>query len=100
VFPTAIVAQLTGSNRCDAEGLTVAGNAPVLGMCRKLLEAGFDPATPLKAYRGETLCLTVSSIGWGAKYTVDDSRSPRLVRWKPFSRGGGSSRIAPDEVAA
>ena len=50
-----IVAQITGSNRCDAEGLTVTGQAPVLGMCRKLLEAGFDPTRPLKAYRGDML---------------------------------------------
>jgi hypothetical protein len=95
-----IVAQITGSNRCDAEGLTVTGQAPVLGMCRKLLEAGFDPTRPLKAYRGDMLCLTVSPIGWGAGYTVDDSRSPRLVRWKPFSCGGGPSRIALAEVPA
>jgi hypothetical protein len=96
VHPPAIVAQITGSNRCDTEGLTATGHAPVLGMCRKLLEAGSDPARPLEAYRGEVLCLTVSSI----VHTIDENRSLRLVRWKPYSGGGGSSRIAPAEVDA
>jgi hypothetical protein len=100
VQSSAIVAQITGSKRCDAEGLTVTGHAPVLAMCRKLLESGFAPTRPLKAYRGETLCLTVGSIGWGAKHTVDESRTPRLVGWKAFSRGGGPPRIAPDEAEA
>jgi len=33
---------------------------------------GYDPATPLEAYRGE-LCLRVRSIGEGAKLTVRES---------------------------
>ena len=32
--------------------------------------AGFTPDRPLHAYRDATLCLTVRSIGEGAKYTV------------------------------
>jgi hypothetical protein len=98
VSPIAIVAQITGSNRCDAEGLTVTSHVPVLAMCRKLIDAGFDPARPLHAYRGDVLCLTVSSIGWGAKYSVDESPSPHLVRWRPFSSRVGASRIVPAEV--
>jgi hypothetical protein len=39
-------------------------------MCRKLIAAGHDPATPLEAYRGPILCLRVRSIGEGAKLTV------------------------------
>jgi hypothetical protein len=34
---------------CGAEGFTVRAYAPVLAMCRKLIEAGYDPATPLHA---------------------------------------------------
>jgi hypothetical protein len=76
---TPIRAEIDKSNRCDAAGYTVTGYSPVLAMCRKLVEVGFDPATPLHAYRGDTLCLTVSSIGWGAKHTVQDSNSGRPV---------------------
>ena len=91
---TAIVAQITGSNRCDAEGLTVTGHAPVLAMCRRLIEAGYDPARPLHAYRGDTLCLKVRSIGEGAKLTVreDNREGLRLARWVPFAGAGGTSR--------
>jgi hypothetical protein len=69
-----IRAEIDKSNRCDAAGYMVTGYSPVLAMCRKLVEAGFDPATPLHAYRGDTLCLKVRSIGEGAKWTVRDSR--------------------------
>jgi hypothetical protein len=55
-------------------------------MCRKLIEAGYDPDRPLHAYRGDVLCLKVRSIGEGAKLTVDESRPPRLVCWKPYAR--------------
>jgi hypothetical protein len=50
--------------------MLVNSRSPVLGMCRKLVAAGYDPATPLHAYRGATLCLTVRSIGAAAKLEV------------------------------
>jgi hypothetical protein len=80
-----ITAEIIGSDRCEAEGHTVRAAAPVLAMCRKLIEAGYDPATPLHAYRGDNLALTVSTIGWGAKHTVEDSRcgTPVLRRYRP-----------------
>jgi hypothetical protein len=37
---------------CTALGITAHGSAPVLALCRKLVEAGHDPATPLEAWRG------------------------------------------------
>jgi hypothetical protein len=33
------------------------GHAPVLGLCRALLAAGYDPRRPLHAYRGDTVAL-------------------------------------------
>jgi hypothetical protein len=57
---------LLGAFICDAEGLTVRAFAPVLAMCRKLVDAGHDPATPLHAYRGDSLAMSVTSIGWDA----------------------------------
>jgi hypothetical protein len=58
-----IRAQLNGWDRCSAFGITATGSAPVLALCRLLLKAGHDSATPLEAYRGEILCLRVRSIG-------------------------------------
>ena len=93
VFINPIRAELDKSNRCEAAGHTTTGYAPVLVMCRKLIEAGYDPATPLHAYRGDTLCLSVSSIGWGARHTVADNRfgTPVLQRYREFSKGAVSA---------
>lgn len=55
-------AELIGSDRCEAEGVTVRSAAPCLAMCRKLIEAGYDPTRPLHAYRGSTLCLKVRTL--------------------------------------
>ena len=74
-----IRAEISKSYQCDAEGYTVKTSAPVLAMCRKLVVAGYDPATQLHAYRGDTLCLKVRSIGERAKFTVPDNNTGRPV---------------------
>jgi hypothetical protein len=51
--------------------------APVLALCRRLVDAGIDPATPLEVWRGGVLALTVRSIGAGAGLTVADDRLGR-----------------------
>jgi hypothetical protein len=81
--PTPIRAELSGGRRCSAIGITATGNAPVLALCRRLIEAGHNPAAPLEARRGSTLCLRVRSIGEGARLTVREGASngrPRFVR--------------------
>jgi hypothetical protein len=85
-----IRAELSKSDTCTAEGFTVRANAPVLGLCRKLVDAGYDPDRPLHCYRGDTLCLKIRSIGEGAKLTVreDNRRGLRLVPWMPFLGAG------------
>jgi hypothetical protein len=65
-----IRAELSGSTVCIAAGIKVDSGSPVLAMCQKLIAAGYDPTTPLHAYRGDTLCLTVRSIGDGAKLRI------------------------------
>jgi hypothetical protein len=77
-------AAIIGDNTCTAEGITARSHAPVLALCRKLIEAGYDPPRPLHAYRGNTLSLRVRSIGEGAGWTVKDSRfgTPVLHRWR------------------
>ena len=94
-----IRAELFGSDCCIGFGLTARGAAPVLALCRKLVEAGHDPALALEAYRGETLCLRIRSIGEAACLTVEDSRhgTPRF-RHRHGSRAGvaeGYGRASP-----
>ena len=82
----AIRADLRGSNEATALGIVVRAHAPVLEICRRLIGAGFDPATSLDAWRGDTLALTVHSVGEAAKVEV----SPRGVGFvrRPAVRGG------------
>jgi hypothetical protein len=67
---TAIRAELIGSDQACAEGHEA---GTVCGLCRKLIAAGQDPAAPLHAYRGLTLCLKVRSIGEGARLRINGS---------------------------
>ena len=79
----AIRGDLVGSNQASAAGIVATGHAPVLKLCRALVEAGHDPALPLEAYRGGTLCLRISSLAEGAAMTVRDNAQgrPRFVRF-------------------
>jgi hypothetical protein len=113
--PTPIRAELSGDRRCSAAGITATGNAPVLTLCRRLIEAGLDPALPLEAYRGATLSLRVRSIGQGAKLTVYegtrgrprfkltsdlarlDGREPRHVRPPVAQKPPGVVRYPPGD---
>lgn len=67
-----IRAEISGSDRCDCEGFSVRNAAPVLAMCKKLIEAGFDPCRPLEAWRGATLCIKIRSIGEGSRLVYLD----------------------------
>jgi hypothetical protein len=91
-MPSAIHAELTG-NICTALGITARGPAPVLALCRKLIEAGHDPSAPLHAYRGDMIALRVRSIGEGAGLTVEDNRfgTPVFRRWRDRGAGVGSA---------
>jgi hypothetical protein len=72
-------AELIGSDGCTAEGFSAVGAAPVLMLCRKLVEAGFDPRTPLEAWRQGTLALRVRSIGEAAHLEIN-SKGTGFVR--------------------
>jgi hypothetical protein len=94
-----IHAEIVGADQCHAEGHRVRGAAPVLAICRKLIAAGLDAGRPLHAYRGNTLCLVVRSIGRGAELVIDERRMA-FARWRALSCAEVSSRIAPFERAA
>ena len=93
----AIRAELAGSDSCSALGIIISSSSPVLALCRKLVQAGFDPSTPLEVRRGETLSLRVRSIGEGARLEVNAKGNGfiarRAVRPRPSVRK--SERRAP-----
>ena len=89
----AIVATLTGSDTACAEGISITGASPVLALCRKLIVYGFDPAIPIHVFRGDTLALTVRSIGEGARLEIRGDgvgfrRLPKLGAGPPMRRPG------------
>ena len=92
--PKPIIAQFIKSDRCSAERLEGRANAPALAMCRKLLEAGYDPDRPLHCFRGKTLAMKISSIAYGARYSVSEPSTGSGVRLVPYSEGPKKSGVA------
>jgi len=76
----AVRAELIGSAVCGADGVTVRGFAPVLGLCRKLVEAGYDPERPLEVWRDRTLALRVRSIGEAAQLIINSKGTDFVCR--------------------
>jgi hypothetical protein len=68
---TVIRAELLGSDRAVALGIEARAAAPVLMLCRLLVEAGHDPDHPLHAYRGDVLALKVRAIGEAAQLEIN-----------------------------
>jgi hypothetical protein len=94
-----IRAEIVGDRAASAEGITATGAAPVLALCRALVRAGFDPATPLLAYRGDVLSLQVGSIGQGAALTVRESTADGRPRFVPLN-GDGEPLVRQKEATA
>jgi hypothetical protein len=84
---------LVGADRCAIPGFTATSATPILALCRTLLAAGFDPATPMECYRGNTLAVRVHSIGQAARLTVQDNRlgRPVFARWRDRAASDGAS---------
>jgi hypothetical protein len=89
-----VICQIINSDRCEVYGLVVKHNAPVLAMCRRLIEVGYDPDRPLEAYRREVLCLRISSIGYGAKFTVKEKQGTPILR-RLYEAPTGVSTASP-----
>jgi hypothetical protein len=90
-----IYAALFGSDCCTAAGISVRGYAPVLGLCRALIEARYNSQRALHAYRDGILALVVRSIGEGSRLTVEDDSHgrPRLRRWRKRLAGCGAASL-------
>jgi hypothetical protein len=66
----AIRAVIVGTDQCEALGHKVRAAAPLLALCRDLIEAGHDPGRPLDVYRGDVLALRVRSISEAARLSI------------------------------
>lgn len=86
-----IRAQIINSGEASAKGVTARGPSPVLALCRKLVEAGFDPGRPLHAYRDDMLALRVRSIGEGARLTVKTAGNGAPVFARECTQGGATA---------
>jgi hypothetical protein len=91
----ATLAVITGSDTACAQGTTVTGPSPVLALCRKLIDAGHDPALPLIVYRGDTLALRVRSLGQAARLEVNHRGTGFVARCE----GRPQPSIAPTAPA-
>ena len=91
-------AELTKSDIATAEGITVKAESPVLGLCRKLIAAGYDPATPLNVYRGKTLALRIRSIGEAAGLRVASDLSGRPIFKRDRAMAGAPSMRSAAEA--
>jgi hypothetical protein len=77
-----IRSELIGSDTCTALGVTAQGATPVLQLCRKLIEAGHDPAAAVHVFRGEVLALLVRSVGEAAGLEVNN-KGTGFVPFRP-----------------
>jgi hypothetical protein len=95
--PDLIHAELSGSDTACALGITVQARAPVLALCRLLVEAGYDPETPLEAWRSDVLCLRVRSICEGASLEINGDGTGFRRRRAPDAASPmrNSNRAAP-----
>jgi len=65
-----IRAVIIAADQCETAGHKVRAAAPVLALCRELVEAGQDPACQLHVYRKGVLALRVRSIGEAARLSI------------------------------
>jgi hypothetical protein len=88
-----IVATLTGADTASAAGIVARSTTPIIALCRKLIEAGYDPTTPMHVMRGETLALTVRSIGEGAALEINGDGTGFRARRQPDADPSGQGRL-------
>jgi hypothetical protein len=80
---TPIRATLSGDDIVTALGITAQSSSPVLALCRQLVAAGHDPATPMHVFRGDTLALIIRSIGDAARLEINGDGNGFRARRQP-----------------
>jgi hypothetical protein len=88
----AIIATLTGSDRCEALGVVATGYAPVLTLCRSLIAAGVSPDTALTVCRRGVVALNGTPRFRLARSERCGAASP--VRQNDFSDQANVARLA------
>jgi hypothetical protein len=73
IQPSPLCAELVGDDTIIAGDLSIVAYTPVLELCRELVAAGRDPKTPLEVYRGNTVCLSIRSIGEAATLEINNA---------------------------
>ena len=61
--PEPIRARMIDANTCAAMGVTVTGLDPVRGLCKRLVNDGWDPDAPMKVWKGDKPWRWVTAIG-------------------------------------
>jgi hypothetical protein len=74
---------LVGMREAEADGFCASGDTPILSLCRRLIDAGYDPQCPVHVHRGDALAMTISSLGYGARLRVKERNDGRPV-FAPF----------------
>jgi hypothetical protein len=95
-YVASLRAELIGTDRATALGVEAHGPSPIFTLCRALVEAGHDPATPLHAYRGDVPALRVRSIGEAACLEVNGEGTG----FRPTTKPGRASLVHQNEEAA
>jgi hypothetical protein len=80
-----IRAEISSDTIATSCEITINSGSPVLSLCRRLVAEGCNPTTPLQAFRGDTLCLTVRSIGEAAGLRVSTAGTGFMTRQEPTS---------------
>jgi hypothetical protein len=80
---TPIRATLSGDDIVTALGITAQSSSPVLALCRHLVDAGHDPATPMHVFRGDTLALIIRSVGQAANLEINGDGNGFRARRQP-----------------
>jgi hypothetical protein len=86
-----IHATLRGDNECEAANIVATGHAPVLILCRRLLQQDVDPDTAMVVYRRGQVALRVRAIGQAANLAVEDNKygTPHFRKARPERCGAG-----------
>jgi hypothetical protein len=71
---------LIGSDAAAFGDEVLTHRTPIFEWCRRLVARGYDPATPLVAYRVGRAAIRIRAIGEGAELTVKETQKegPRL----------------------
>src|SRR5262249_10578513 len=96
--PQTFIAELIGDSAATAAGITVTNTAPVLALCRALVDAGVDHGGRLEAYRGKVLALRVRSISEVARLDIN-SKGTGFVRRRSAVRTASPVRVSGREAS-